>query len=778
MKSRIYWSLSLGSALAVLAFSGGQPQEFLSQPTNNAPALPQNVAPDVAPQATNTTDPVSAEQPAEDDVVDAPVQPISSTKPLPSNVKLAGPAAEVMRLANSGLDEAVMLAFVTNSTSIFNLSAEEIIYLNDIGVSSAVVTAMIQHDQALKQLSANAAPAPAAPVPSPAQPEPAPPPEEMAPQPADTTEAYVPPADSTYTTFYDSLAPYGTWVDVAGYGPCWQPTVVVINRGWRPYCDGGRWLYTDCGWYWSSGYSWGWAPFHYGRWFRHRHMGWCWAPGNVWGPSWVSWRYSGNYCGWAPLPPAAGFSVGVGLTFHGNRVNSSFGFGLGVNSFSFVSVSQFSNPHLNRYAVPHSQATQIYRQTVPSTTIVGNQTRVINRGIPVSRVEGATHTQIRRIGIREVNTPTAQGVRGERFDSHSRTLSVFRPHFPPSAGTQPASGGRQQPGSGGRSRSEMRNGSSGATLAPTPALTAPSAASVPPARTYGRTTITQPNSTSRFGRRAEGPVTGSTPTPASRTSDPAPAPATPSVLRGSDRSGQTTAGSSATAINQATPRSSLTVIGKREASPWQAASRPSAPVTETPRSRPTAPPQDTPSRSVVNPTAQPIATPSASAPSQSRWTQRAAEPFARTERPRQFTAPSYSAPAQVPRTAPAPAAEVSRPQSPAMRQDPLPRATVNEGPQPVISSARSAPHLTAPHVRSEPQRQYTAPSYQAPAAVPRVAPAPAPAPQQMRSYSPPASSFTPRAQVMESRSASAAPSTPAASSSPGHSQSSSGRGRR
>jgi hypothetical protein len=68
------------------------------------------------------------------------------------------------------------------------------------------------------------------------------------------TEGYPPPpaADTGYSTFYDSLAPYGTWVDVAGCGPCWQPTVVVANPVWRPYCDAGRWVYTDCGWYWLS----------------------------------------------------------------------------------------------------------------------------------------------------------------------------------------------------------------------------------------------------------------------------------------------------------------------------------------------------------------------------------------------------------------------------------------------------------------------------------------------------------------------------------------------
>ena len=285
----------------------------------------------------------------------------------------------------------------------------------------------------------------------------------MAPQPDATAATYPAPADGNYTTYYDSLAPYGSWVNVDGYGACWQPTVVIINAGWRPYCHGGRWVYSDCGWYWLSGYSWGWAPFHYGRWFCHSRIGWCWQPGYTWGPAWVSWRYSGNYCGWAPLPPAAGFSVGVGLTYHGQRVNSGFAFGLSSRSYTFVPVNHFADPHPNRYAVPRQQAPQVYSQTVASTTVVGNSTRVVNRGIPVSRVEAATRTRIQAGWDPRVNTGRTGGARGERLESNNRTLTVYRPHFAPSSGAQPAASGRPQPSTGGGSRSDIRPGSGGTT---------------------------------------------------------------------------------------------------------------------------------------------------------------------------------------------------------------------------------------------------------------------------------------------------------------------------
>ena len=39
------------------------------------------------------------------------------------------------------------------------------------------------------------------------------------------------PAAVTVNYFYDTLAPYGTWVEVEGYGRCWRPTVVVSEAG-------------------------------------------------------------------------------------------------------------------------------------------------------------------------------------------------------------------------------------------------------------------------------------------------------------------------------------------------------------------------------------------------------------------------------------------------------------------------------------------------------------------------------------------------------------------
>jgi hypothetical protein len=655
MKRGIHWNWSFGLVLAVLLLAVASAQESFNQATNPAPALGTAAAPEDAPApAANQAPPASAESSPDGDVVDAPAQPISTEKPLPPAVKPTAPVAEVLRLADSGVEESVLLAFVTNSASTFNLGAEEIIYLNDLGIPSAVVAAMIQRDQALKASYANAAPGPATAPPVPAEPAPAAPevpsppaPADMAPQPDSAAGSYPAADDATYAPFYDPLAPYGTWVDVAGYGACWQPSVVIVNPGWQPYCNGGRWVYTDCGWYWLSGYSWGWAPFHYGRWFRHNHYGWCWRPGNTWGPSWVCWRYSGNYCGWAPLPPAAVYQPAVGFTYHGQHVSGSFAFGLGVNSYTFVPVSQFPDSHLQRYALPHQQASQIYRQTVPSTTIVGNGTRIVNQGIPVSHVAAASRTQIHTVGIREMNTPGARGVRGEQLEANSRTLSVFRPQFTQSSAAPPAFGGRP------RSDSRPTGGKPVAT--PTPM--APRAAPLKSPRAVGGSPAAQPGSGGGSGRKSDrsanpasvAPVAsiGSAPTIAPWRIDPAPRLAQPLILHGSDRSREAADGTGPPLPSQATPPNSLIVRGNGHGSPWQALSQSPAATAEGLQSRPTAPSKDGFSRPTGMQPRHPVTVAEAAGGATAqpqRSISRAVEPPVRNERPWQPAAPIHKAP--------------------------------------------------------------------------------------------------------------------------------------
>ena len=426
----------------------------------------------------------SAPGPAPDGSV-APVAPDDSTA-LPPDIYPSSPLAQVIKLTQSGVSEDVIMAYVTNSGSTFNLDPDKIIYLKDIGAPDELVTAMMQRDQVLQaQMAASAYQPP---------PQPAPTTEAVATEPVPVETPVDQPAPVTVNYFYDSLAPYGSWVDVEGYGRCWQPTVVVANAGWQPYCDHGHWVFTDAGWYWISDYSWGWAPFHYGRWFHHARFGWCWAPDTVWGPSWVTWRYSGDYCGWAPLPPFTAFVSGIGFTYRGAAVGVDFNFGLGANFYTFVPTRNFCDPHPQRYRVASWQTAQIYNQT----TVINNfdvdrgNRDFINHGIDPGKITAVTRTEIHPVAIRETATPVA---RGEQLGRDGRTLMVNRPNFadhpspsvnrgemPPASSPSPAAGSPYQPSHNGYGNYNSQPPNRYQPATPTPA---PGQRQIQPLATFG-----------------------------------------------------------------------------------------------------------------------------------------------------------------------------------------------------------------------------------------------------------------------------------------------------
>lgn len=54
-------------------------------------------------------------------------------------------AGEIVKLTKAGIEDGVILSFIDNSGT-FNLGAEQIIHLSHQGVSSEIITAMLQHD--------------------------------------------------------------------------------------------------------------------------------------------------------------------------------------------------------------------------------------------------------------------------------------------------------------------------------------------------------------------------------------------------------------------------------------------------------------------------------------------------------------------------------------------------------------------------------------------------------------------------------------------------------
>ncbi len=389
----------------------------------------------------------SAEEPQPD------TAPVAAAPPAPvlTDLKLSPGIQQIVKLAQAGVGDDVMLAYIGTVTTKFNLGSDQIIFLNDIGVSGAVIKAMIQRDVALDEMwrsTAAAAMLPTNPtaVPYPGNPGTYPP------TPMDDSGAVYPPDMTDYSTvapgdytptddadyFYGSLAPYGNWTFVADAGLCWQPTVCVGNHDWRPYWDRGRWIYSDCGWYWQSDYSWGWGPFHYGRWFQDAKRGWCWQPDRNWGPAWVSWRQTADYCGWAPLPPGAKYVPGVGLQSGPRPIGTPWEFGLRAAAYNFIPLARMTDYTPSRYGVSSAKQAELLTKSATINKITFENNKLFVHGVSPQAVAAAAKTEVRHAKIQEV-APTATGrVQTDWLAKRSDGLVIYRPQLPQPAPSRPA----------------------------------------------------------------------------------------------------------------------------------------------------------------------------------------------------------------------------------------------------------------------------------------------------------------------------------------------------
>jgi hypothetical protein len=332
--------------------------------------------------------------------------------------------AEVIKLAQSHVADETIVAFIQNSGQPYNPSANEVLYLYDLGVSDKVVAALFKKAAAPAAAPSSPAPAPAAPDASLAaapydmmQPPAAP----MAPPPPEAVAEPPPLENPQDSYFYDSLAPYGSWVQVVDIGWCWQPMVSSVDAAWMPYRNRGHWVLTDDGWYWASDYKWGWATFHYGRWSHDPAFGWVWSPGSVWAPAWVAWRDSDTYAGWAPLPPNVLFQPDVGLVAGGGLAGLDESFGLSASWFTFVTYDHFVAPRVSGFAVPASQAQGLFKSTKPINNYSVHGRKVVNSGVSSDRVAAATKTPVTKFSLDVALSPETSGGRV------GLGLAVFRP---------------------------------------------------------------------------------------------------------------------------------------------------------------------------------------------------------------------------------------------------------------------------------------------------------------------------------------------------------------
>jgi hypothetical protein len=218
------------------------------------------------------------------------------------------------------------------------------------------------------------------------------------------------PNDSNYQEFYDQLSPYGQWVQDPTYGYVWIPSE---GSDFTPYLTNGYWVMTEDGWTWVSNYEWGWAPFHYGRWdYNNSYSGWYWVPDNQWGPSWVTWRSSAGYYGWAPMRP-------------GISINASFGGNSGVsnNHWTFVRDKDIESHDIGRNFINRKNNKQIMnKSTIINKTYMDNKSHATYVSGPgredVQKITGKT---IQSVAINERNKP------GQSLANNQ--LQVYRPQL-------------------------------------------------------------------------------------------------------------------------------------------------------------------------------------------------------------------------------------------------------------------------------------------------------------------------------------------------------------
>jgi len=183
--------------------------------------------------------------------------------------------------------------------------------------------------------------------------------------------------------FYSELSPYREWVRHPKYGWVWFPR--NVGAGWRP-CSFSRWVESDYGWMWVSDEPFGWATYHYGRWAWDPHLGWLWVPGTDWGPAWVAWQHGNGYVGWAPLPPAVGVQMRVGLQLGGFDLS----IGIAPRECSFVEERRFLDSRIKSYILPTARNVTIIHNTTNITNYAVVDNRVIDQGVPIDRIERAT----------------------------------------------------------------------------------------------------------------------------------------------------------------------------------------------------------------------------------------------------------------------------------------------------------------------------------------------------------------------------------------------------
>ena len=162
MKTRTSLGWVLGMALAGVAVTSGFAQGGLN-PSQTAVSTEKTGAAAPSPAVTATVETAIPPQAAPRSSTTAAAVPGNAAVKSPSPIRYVSPwSYEIEKLTKAGVDEGVVMSYIRNSAGTFSLTADQLISLKNLGVSTYVINAMIEHDRELisgeRPLTASAPP--------------------------------------------------------------------------------------------------------------------------------------------------------------------------------------------------------------------------------------------------------------------------------------------------------------------------------------------------------------------------------------------------------------------------------------------------------------------------------------------------------------------------------------------------------------------------------------------------------------------------------------------
>jgi hypothetical protein len=132
-----------------------------------------------------------------------------------------------------------------------------------------------------------------------------------------------------------------------------------------------------------------------------------------------------GHCGWAPLPPNSVYVIGSGWRHKGIYYKDDCDFGLNSHHFTFVATKDFTSHDLVRQSLPETDVRKVYNSTtINNGRIAANNPVLMNNGVPVEKVSATTHTEVRKVIIRDV-APGAGGAKGKQYPEPNGSV-VYR----------------------------------------------------------------------------------------------------------------------------------------------------------------------------------------------------------------------------------------------------------------------------------------------------------------------------------------------------------------